>query len=246
MVAIKPDNMTFEEAAAVPIGANTALYILQEADIQNGHKVLIYGASGSVGSYAVQLAKYWGADVTGVCSTGNLDWVKELGANRVIDYTKSDFTQINETYDVIFDTVRKLLSSQCKGLLGENGKKKEQDGKELILELNKTPVNIQEFMNKVVEKIVQRTVVEQGVEISTVEIGPRTDRSTKFQLVPSSPINTVYSISFDDIDAGLGVFLEVVIEVSGAYKLAKKTIQKALSKRIAENTVEVINEVLKD
>lgn len=121
MVARKPVNMTFEEAAAVPIGANTALYILQEADIQNGQKVLVYGASGSVGSYAVQLAKYWGADVTGVCSTGNLDWVKELGADHVIDYTKSDFTQLDETYDVIFDTVRKLSSSQCKGLLGENG-----------------------------------------------------------------------------------------------------------------------------
>jgi NADPH:quinone reductase-like Zn-dependent oxidoreductase len=121
MVARKPVNMTFEEAAAVPIGANTALYILQEADIQNGQKILVYGASGSVGSYAVQLAKYWGADVTGVCSTANLDWVKELGTDRVIDYTKSDFTQLDETYDVIFDTIRKISPSQCKRLLGGNG-----------------------------------------------------------------------------------------------------------------------------
>jgi NADPH:quinone reductase-like Zn-dependent oxidoreductase len=121
MVARKPVNMTFEEAAAVPIGANTALYILQEADIQNGQKILVYGASGSVGSYAVQLAKYWGADVTGVCSTANLDWVKELGTDRVIDYTKSDFTQLDETYDVIFDTIRKISPSQCKRLLGGKG-----------------------------------------------------------------------------------------------------------------------------
>ena len=121
MVAIKPAKMSFEEAAAVPVGAHTALYILREGNIQPGHKVLVYGASGSVGSYAVQLAKYWGAEVTTVTSTSNLEWLSELGADHTIDYTKTDFTQTGETYDVIFDAVRKISSSQCKGSLKENG-----------------------------------------------------------------------------------------------------------------------------
>ena len=121
MIAIKPNNMTFEEAAAVPIGAHTAFDILRKAHIQNGQKVLIYGASGSVGTYALQLAKYWGAKVTGVCSTSNLDWVKDLSADEVIDYAKEDFTESDETYDVIFDAVRKLSASKSKRSLKENG-----------------------------------------------------------------------------------------------------------------------------
>ncbi len=121
LLALKPNNMTYVEVAPVSNGALTALLILKKANIQDGHKVLIYGASGSMGTYSVQLAKFFGAEVTGVCSTGNLEMVKSLGADKVIDYTQENFNDSGETYDVIFDSVAKIASPQRKRSLKKTG-----------------------------------------------------------------------------------------------------------------------------
>jgi NADPH:quinone reductase-like Zn-dependent oxidoreductase len=174
VVAKKPANLTFEEAAPIPIGGMTALFLLKKVNIQKGQKVLVYGASGSVGSYAVQLAKSFGTEVTGVCSTKNMEMVRSIGADSVIDYKKEDFNKREDRYDIIFDAVGKLKSSQKKASLNKTGKFVS------IKSLTKEKTENLKFLKKLVEEgkikavIDKRYPLEQVVEAHRyVETGRR-------------------------------------------------------------------------
>ena len=122
VVDFKPINLNFKEAAALPIGAMTAMYLLEKARINKEQKILIYGASGSVGSYAVQIAKYEGASVTGVCSGSNFEMVKSLGADSLIDYKKDNYALLEHKFDIIFDAVGKTTKSEAKKVLNKGGR----------------------------------------------------------------------------------------------------------------------------
>jgi NADPH:quinone reductase-like Zn-dependent oxidoreductase len=150
--------LSYGEAATVPAGGLTVLKNFHKANIKKGQKILINGASGSLGTYAIQLAKYYGAKVTGVCSTPNLEWVKSLGADKVIDYTKEDFTKSGEIYDIVFDAVGKASSSQCKKALNETG---------LYLNVNKDSGNGKDLKNE--DLIFLKELVEAGNLTSAID-----------------------------------------------------------------------------
>ena len=162
LVAIKPVNLTYEEAATFPAGGLTILKVFQKVNLHTGQKVLIYGASGSLGTYAVQLAKHYGVEVTGVCSTSNLELVRSLGADKVIDYTKEDFTQSGETYDVIFDAVDKTSHSRCKGLLKKNGIFLTTDG------LAKIKAEDLIYLKDLIEKNTLRPVIDRTYTLEEI------------------------------------------------------------------------------
>ena len=158
VLALKPDNMTYEEAAAISLAGNTALFFIRDlGKVQAGQKILIHGASGAIGTYAVQLAKYYGAEVTGVCSGANAEMVKSLGADKVIDYTKEDFTKSGETYDVIFDVVGKITFSQCKSSLKQKG---------IYLE---NMLELSDIIKMVWTSIIGGKKIKGGVSVESVE-----------------------------------------------------------------------------
>lgn len=122
IIDLKPGNISFEEAVSIPFGGMTALHFLRKAGIKNGDSLLVYGASGSVGTSAVQLGKYFGAVVTAVCSTGNIEMIRNLGADKIIDYKKEKFTDCNSVFDIVFDAVGYINRSAAKKILKPNGR----------------------------------------------------------------------------------------------------------------------------
>lgn len=140
LIALKPTNVTYEEAAVIPFGGTSALHFLRKGQIKKGQRVLIYGASGSVGTAAIQLAKYFGATVTAICSSSNFDLVTTLGADNVIDYMKEDFTKRGEHYNIIFDAVGKYKKSLCTDALMPNGKYVSVNG--MMAKVSKEDMNL--------------------------------------------------------------------------------------------------------
>jgi len=177
--AIKPANVTFEEAAAIPWGAGCSLFFLRRGGIRAGQSVLIYGASGSLGTAAVQLAKYFGAEVIGVCSTANLDLVKSLGADRVIDYTKEDFTS-SGPYDLIYHTVGKLSFSRGVKALKKGGvyvsalllapslRRLRAGGRKVIGGIAKVKVEDMVFLKELVEAGKLRPVIDRRYTLEQI------------------------------------------------------------------------------
>jgi NADPH:quinone reductase-like Zn-dependent oxidoreductase len=162
LIAIKPSNMTFDEAATVPIGGLTALGFLKKAGVTNGQNILIYGASGSVGTFAVQLGKYFGANVTAVCSTANVNLIKSLGADNVLDYTREDFTKQETRFDIIFDAVGKTSKSACKNLLKPNGRYVSVIGSP-----DKNPNDLL-FLKRVIESGKLKTVIDRRYKLEQI------------------------------------------------------------------------------
>lgn len=182
-IAIKPSNMSFEEAAAVPIGGLNALHFLKKARIRKGEKVLVYGASGSIGTFAVQIAKAFGADVTGVCGPDSQELVRSLGAVTLVDYTKTDFTKNGEIYDVIFDTKGKISFSRVKGSLHEHGRYlsanprladwtsglwAKRQGRKIILEPSAQKTEDLEDLKNLIEEGKVRSVIDRRYPLEQV------------------------------------------------------------------------------
>ncbi|MCU7661606.1 NAD(P)-dependent alcohol dehydrogenase [Bacillus thuringiensis] len=173
LIALKPTNVTYEEAAIIPFGGTSALHFLRKGQIKKGQQVLIYGASGSVGTAAVQLAKHFGATVTAICSSSNFDLVTALGADNVIDYMKEDFTKRGDHYDIIFDAVGKYKKSLCTDALMPNGKYVSVNG--MMAKVSKEDMNLLKQLAETekLKPVIDRTYrLEEVVEAHTyVEMG---------------------------------------------------------------------------
>jgi NADPH:quinone reductase-like Zn-dependent oxidoreductase len=162
LVALKPENLSYEEAAAIPAGGLTALKNLQKANIRKDQKILINGASGSLGTYAIQLAKYYGAEVTAVCSAKNFKLVKSIGADKIIDYTKEDFTKKQDKYDIVYDAVMKSKPAKCRKILKGNG---------IFLNNSRLPKIEEEdllFLKDLIEKNKLKPVIDRTYSIDEI------------------------------------------------------------------------------